>query len=477
MLKMNNLVYTTTPYQHQQEALEKAWGNTGFAYFLEQGTGKSKIVVDETVNLIERGLINCVIILAPNGVHENWVQQFELHGPKNYDKWYIQVFRSKNKGEKQEQLTRDIINSGKVLVFLMNIEALSHKKGQDYLYRILRARRHSYVCVDESHKIKTPSATRTKAAIKLGELAKYRRITTGTEAEEGIHNLFAQFKFLDWKIIGHKFITSFRNMYCVMGGFENREIIGFQNKEILAASIAPFAYNKRKRDCLDLPDKVYVKHRIAMTPEQEDMYDRLEEDLLLELDNGDVVDATMAITRIMRLQQVLCGHITDQTILSNRANYVVELVEQASSKCIVFCRFIKDVSLVTTALASYGIGSIGIVGGTDNMLEQVNSWRNGSHIKALVITVQTGGLGLTLNEANTMIFYSNTYSSTDRLQAEDRAHRIGQTNKVTIHDIVVRGKIDDIILRVLKNKANLAERFRELLKEGKLQQFLKGETE
>ncbi len=477
MLKMNNLVYTTTPYQHQQEALEKAWGNTGFAYFLEQGTGKSKIVVDETVNLIERGLINCAIILAPNGVHENWVQQFETHGPKNYDKWFLQVFKSKNKDEIQEKLTRDIINSGKVLVFLMNIESLSHKKGQDYLQRLLRARRHTYLCIDESHKVKTPGAARTKAVIKLGELAKYRRIATGTEAEEGIHNLFAQFKFLDWRIIGHKFYTSFKSMYCIMGGFENRQIVGFQNKEILAASIAPFAYNKRKRDCLDLPDKVYVKHRIAMTPEQKDMYDTLEEELLLELDNGDIIDGTMALTRIIRLQQVLCGCISGQSIPSNRADYVVELVEQASSKCIVFCRFIKDVSLVTTALTSSGIGSIGIVGGTDNMLEQVNSWRNDPRIKALVITVQTGGLGLTLNEANTMIFYSNTYSSTDRLQAEDRAHRIGQTNKVTIHDIVVRGKIDDIILKVLRNKANLAERFRELLKEGKLQQFLKGETE
>ena len=261
------MIYTTEPYAHQRQALDVAWGQTCFAFFMEQGTGKSKIVVDEVTNMIERDMINCVVILAPNTVHANWAEQFELHGPKDYDKWCIQVYKSRTgkAAEKQEQLTRDIINSGKVLVFLMNIEALSHQSGTNYLHRILSARRATYLCIDESHKIKNNGAARTKTAIALGTLAKYRRILTGTEAEEGLINLYSQFRFLDWRIIGFRFITPFKGTFCIMGGYEGREIVAYRNQEVLAARIAPYVFNRRKVDCLDLPDKVYVTHHIEMT--------------------------------------------------------------------------------------------------------------------------------------------------------------------------------------------------------------------
>jgi SNF2 family DNA or RNA helicase len=465
------LVYTTHPYEHQREALERAWGCSEFAFFLEQGTGKSKIIVDEITNLIERDLINCAVILAPNQVHENWQEQFELHGPPNYQRWQIQVYKSRNDEARQEQHTRDIIASGKVLVFLMNIEALSSKKGQSYLYRLLRARSKIYFAIDESHKIKSWSAIRTKYAISYGQYAKFRRIATGTEAQEGLENLYAQFKFLNWVIIGHRGVTSFKGMYCRMGGFENRKIIGYQNQAMLAAKIAPYAYQKRKHECLDLPDKVYVQHHVEMTREQETIYNILEEEMLYEIEKGVLVDTTMALTKLMRLQQVLCGHLSAEDVKkdipSNRAALVSELAESTSGKVIVFCRFIRDVWLVVEELTRNGMQSVGITGAIENRLEQINSWRGDPNIKALVITVQTGGTGLTLNEANTTIFYSNGWSSTDRLQAEDRNHRIGQTNKVTYHDIITRGKIDSRILRALNSKESLADQFRELLTIGK----------
>jgi len=466
MLTETEFVYTTPPYQHQLDALAAAWDKPSFAFFMEQGTGKSKIVVDETVNMIERNTINCIVVLAPNGVHANWQEQFETHGPKDYGKWAIQVYRSKNNAEKQEKLTRDIINSGKVLVFLMNIDALSHQSGIQYLGRILRARRMTYLCIDESHKIKNNSAKRTKVAIEMGKLAKYRRILTGTEAEEGIINLYSQFKFLDWSIIGFKYITPFKGFYCIMGGYENREIIGYRNKEMLALKIAPYIFNRRKKDCLDLPEKIYVSHHIDLTPEQDKMYTTLEEQLLLELDNGTLVDATMALTRFIRLQQVLNGHIDNEAIPSNRASFTADLIEANTKKSIVFCRFVMDVTLVRVALAKLDIESVGITGETDHRLDEINRWRSDPNCRALVITTQTGGTGLTLNEANNTIFYSNSWSATDRLQAEDRNHRIGQNDHVTYHDITVKGKFDDKILKALKCKTNLANEFRLLLAHG-----------
>jgi SNF2 family DNA or RNA helicase len=468
-----DLLYGTVPYEHQREALETAWGTPAFAYFMEQGTGKSKIIIDETINMIERDLINCVVILAPNQVHENWKEQYEIHGGAS-NKYTVQVYKSVSTPrarEKQEQWTREIIASGKVLVFLMNIEALSHPSGQNYLMRILRARKNTYMCIDESHKIKNFSAKRTKIAIQLGLMAKYRRIATGTEAEEGIINLFTQMKFLDWSIIGHKFITSFKSMFCIMGGYEMREIVGYRNQQVLTARMAPYVFMKRKRECLDLPDKVYVEHHIEMTADQANIYRIMEEELILMLDDGKFIDVTMVLTRLLKLQQLLCGHLSNEdgtrTIESNRADYVAGLVENASGKSIVFCRFVKDVELVVKALGNIGIVSIGVTGETDHRLDQINLWRNDPACRALVITVQTGGTGLTLNEASSTVFYSNSWSATDRLQAEDRNHRIGQTDKVTYHDVIVKGKIDERILKALKDKSNLADRFRSLISEGR----------
>jgi len=466
------MIYTTKPYDHQKEALELAYPNVAFALFMEMGTGKSKIIVDEIVNLIEEDKINCAIVVAPNNVHINWKSEFIKHGPPDYDKWAIQIWRSGQSAEKREKETKDIIASGKCLIFLINIEALSAASGTEYLRRILAARRKSYMVIDESHKIKTPGAARTKNVIALGAFAYIRRIATGTEAEEGIENLYSQFKFLHNEILGHRTFASFRSMYCKMGGYEFREIIGYQNKDILANRIAPYVYQKRKKDCLDLPDKVYVTHEIDMTKEQERIYNQLEEELLLVLENGELVDATEAMTRIMRLQQVLCGHINSSNnpnasefIPSNRADLASEIVQEDSGKTLIFCRFIKDVELVVTNLAKNNIGSIGLSSMVNirNRMSEIDRWRQEDHLKALVMTTATGGVGLTLNEANNVIFYSNSWSGTDRKQAEDRCHRIGQTEKVTYHDIIVRKSIDHKLLRALRSKDQQSIEFRNLI--------------
>jgi SNF2 family DNA or RNA helicase len=481
MIEKPTMIHYTLPYAYQTEALLEAWGNPGFAYFMEMGTGKSKIIIDEIINLNEQGLINCVVILAPNNVHVNWKNELEKHGP-GYDKWEIQIWRSGQNEKKREETTRQIIASGKLLVFLMNIEALSTKPGKEYLHRLLLARRRAYFVIDESHKIKSNSAIRTKAAIELGKLASIRRIATGTEAEEGLENLYSQFKFLDPNIIGIRSFTAFRSMFCIMGGYENREVKGYQNQELLAQRIAPYIYSKRKKDCLDLPDKVYVRHEIEMTPQQLKLYRQLEDELLLELNSGQLVDATVAMVRMMRLQQILCGHINSSEgerrpadiIPSTRADYVAEIVDEASSKVIIFCRFIMDVQLVCNALGKNDIGSIGISSLVEGnrRLDEIDRWRNDKNIKALVITSATGGVGLTLNEATTTIFYSNSWSATDRMQAEDRNHRIGQNSKVTYHDLYVKNKVDHRLLYALNKKRFEASMFRNMTN---IKTFLMGE--
>jgi SNF2 family DNA or RNA helicase len=465
------MIYTTIPYQHQKDALTEAWQKPGFAFFLEQGTGKSKIIVDEIVNLIEQDQINCAVIIAPNQVHENWKEQFEIHGPAEYNRWTIQVYKSYGsspRAKKQEETTRNIIQSGKVLIFLMNIESLSARSGQDYLRRVVQARRHLYLAVDESHKIKTPGAVRTKILLEASKWAKYRRIATGTEAQEGLEDLFSQLKFLDPNITGHRSFTSYRSMFCIIQTYMGYpQIIGYHNQEVLAQRMAPYVYQKRKKDCLDLPDKVYVTHNLELTKEQATIYNELEEELIHQIDDKTIVDTTQALVRVLRLQQVLCGHISAEGktkfIDSNRAKFVSELVQEASGKSIVFCRFLNDVDLVTNQLSEDKIQSVGITGRVVDRLSQINLWRNDPKIKALVMTIQTGGTGLTLNEASSTIYYSNDWSSTNRLQSEDRNHRIGQVNKVTYHDLITPGRVDERLLKALRAKDKSAMEFRSVV--------------
>ena len=224
-------------------------------------------------------------------------------------------------------------------------------------------------------------------------MAKFRRIATGTEAEEGIHELFSQFAFLNPRIIGSKTFTAFRGMYCVMGGFQKHQILGYQNQEVLATKIQPYIYSVRKKDCLDLPDRAFVPHYIEMTSEQQRIYDTLENNLIMEMDDGSIVDTTVAITRMMRLQQVLCGHLMDERVDSNRADYIAELIEEEAGKSIVFCRFRNDVDIMVETLQKRDIPTFGFKGGDIDRMDVIDSWRKTG--RALVMTVASGGTGLT----------------------------------------------------------------------------------
>lgn len=463
--------YTTEPYDHQREALERAYAKPEFAFFLEQGTGKSKIIVDEIVNLIDDDKIDIAVIIAPNQVHENWAEQFSLHGQEN--KYNILIFKSKLNYDKLLKQANELW-SEKPLIILINIDVFSTAKGLAFIYSILASKPsyNLYLAVDESHKIKTPGAIRTKNILLLSKKADYRRIATGTEAQEGLEGLYSQMKFLNGNIIGINSFTAFRNMYCEVMNMETgrgqiyQKITGYRNQDRLAASIAPYVYQKRKADCLDLPDKVYITHYIQMTAKQKLLYSKMVEDLIISMGDGTIIDVTQALTRMMKLQQVLCGHVIveDKSMLvpSLRADYCVELIE-AANKTIVFCRFINDTIIVSTALDKAGIGSVVVNGRVTNRLEMINQWRTDKNKRALIMTIQTGGTGLTLNEANNVIFYSNVWSSTDRIQAEDRNHRIGQESKVTYHDIVVRNMVDHKLLLALQQKSNIAQMFRSLL--------------
>ena len=265
---------------------------------MEQGTGKTKVIIDSAAYLYANGAIDCMVVIAPNGVHRNWLS---TEMPTHLPDWcpsksmYYQSSMSKNKLEKS---FNDVYTAQDCLkIFTFNVEAFVSKSAIFYMEKILLAN-NVLLVVDESSRIKTPGAKRTKIITKFGKQAKYRRILTGTPITKGPEDVYSQFRFLDPLILGYDSYDSFRARYCVMGGFENRQIVSYQNTEELIEKVESHSFRVLKKDCLDLPPKVYQRHIVPMTKAQEKLYVQMKKNFVTEL-RGDTLTAPEAITRLL----------------------------------------------------------------------------------------------------------------------------------------------------------------------------------
>jgi SNF2 family DNA or RNA helicase len=461
--------YRTKPYDHQQEALEKSWNQEDYALFMEMGTGKSKVLIDNIAILYDIGRINKALIIAPKGVYQNWERnEIPKHLP-DHILHRVALWNSSPNKKEQKKLEKVFETTDDLCIFLMNIEALSTKKGVAIADKFLIIS-NSLMAIDESTTIKSPSARRTKACLKLRILAKYRRILTGQPITKSPLDIYTQCSFLDPALLGYSSYYSFRNRYAVMvkrsiGTHSFSKIVGYQNLDELQKELVRFSYRKLKEECLDLPDKVYTIRYVTLTDEQKRMYEQLKRYAVTELE-GKTVTAQAVITQILRLHQVVCGFIrTDDSKLrevsSNRIKELLALCEEIDGKAIIWANYRYDIEKITKELnAIYGYGSAAhYYGGTANEERQniVDRFQDkNSMLRFFVGQPRTGGFGLTLTAANTVIYYSNNYDLEIRIQSEDRAHRIGQHSKVTYIDLMAENTVDSKIVNSLRRKINIA---------------------
>jgi SNF2 family DNA or RNA helicase len=195
----------------------------------------------------------------------------------------------------------------------MNVEAFSTDKGRMFAAKFLRSHK-SLMAIDESTTIKNPKAKRTKNILSLSPICKYRRIMTGSPVTRNPLDLYSQCEFLDPLHLNHSSYYSFRNRYAIMksaniSGRSINLVTGYQNLGELSDKLKPFSYRVLKEDCLDLPDKVYIKREIQLTPEQKKLYDQMRKEALATL-NGKTVTTMTALTQLMRLHQITCGHFS-----------------------------------------------------------------------------------------------------------------------------------------------------------------------
>ena len=461
--------FKTKPYAHQITALEKSWHKDEYAYFMEMGTGKSKVLVDNIAMLYDKGSINGALIIAPKGVYRNWFsQEIPQHLPSHVDYKTVlwTALTSKTKDKEYQQLFKSDID---LHILIMNVEAFSTKKGLEFATRFLNCHK-TLITVDESTTIKTPSAKRTKAILALGKLATYKRILTGSPVTKSPLDLYTQCAFLDEELLGFSSYYSFRNRYATMldrnfGGRRVQIVGGYKRLDELAGLLKPFSYRVLKEECLDLPEKTYVQREVELTDEQKQTYSTMKAAALASL-KGKRATAPHVLTQLMRLHQITCGHLknddgTITSLKSNRINSLMELLEEVDGKVIIWANYIYDIKQIVAAIGKkYGEDSIvQYYGAIPSEMRQkyIETFQDPeSKVKFFIGNPQTGGYGITLTAARTVVYYSNGYDLEKRLQSEDRAHRIGQKNLVTYVDLITPKTVDEKIRKALRKKINIA---------------------
>jgi len=463
--------FKTKPYEHQLEALKRSWNKKEYAYFMEMGTGKSKVLIDNIALLYDKGGINAAIIVAPKGVYRNWSgKEIPAHMPNHVER-HLGVWNPAPTVKQKTELLKLFEVSSELKILIINVEAFSTKKGVAFVEKFILAH-NTLIAVDESTTIKNPKAQRTKNLLKLAINTKYRRILTGFPVTQSPLDLYSQSAFLSTQLLGYSSFYSFQNRYAKiinrsMGQRTFRQVVGYQNLEELTENVNEFSYRVLKKECLDLPDKVYQRREVELTPEQKKVYKQLKDYAIAQLESSELVSVTSVLTQILRLHQVVCGFVKhDQgeevEIKNNRLDSLLDVLAETQGKVIIWANYQYDIKRILKTLHdTVGTEAVATYYGEtldEDRQQIIKSFQDpNSPLTYLISNVQTGGYGITLTEASTVIYYSNNYDLEKRLQSEDRAHRIGQTNKVTYIDLVAKGTVDEKIVKALRNKLDLAQ--------------------
>jgi SNF2 family DNA or RNA helicase len=464
-----NFNYKTKPYAHQEEALQRSYDKKNFAYFMEMGCGKSKVLIDNIYWLCQNRLIDTAVIVAPKGVYMNWVNnEIPTHMPEDMDP-EIYLWKANSTRNEKKRLTEGVSNRNKFRILVMNIESFVTKKAPVFLESFTH-RSEFLLAIDESTTIKNPKAKRTKAIMKFGETAKYKRILTGSPITQSPLDLYSQCAFLNKRLLGYDSYWSFQGRFAVvrqqrMGNHSFNQVVGYKNLDELTQKLKIFAHRTTKKEALDLPEKIYTTRQVELTSTQEEHYHSMKKTSVIFLEEGDMVTAPEVMTRLLRLQQLLCGYLVNDDgetveLANNRIKVMMEVVEEMTDKVIIWSRFRYDIKKIKNELSkTYGSGSVVTYYGDTSQEDRdsaIHNFQTNSETRFFVSNAQTGGRGITLTAASNVIYYSNDFNLESRKQSEDRCHRIGQHKPVLYVDLVCPNTVDVHIVKSLLEKDKIA---------------------
>lgn len=468
---MENFPFVMPPLHHQAEEFEISRDLARRGLFWEMGTGKSKVQVDTAAYLWLEGKIDVLIILAKKGEYSNWKYvELPAHMPKEVD-YVCELYRSAMRKAEKEAIKELVKPSDKLRVICVNVESLAFDGGKVARAIAKTACKGYMVILDESTCAKSVKAARYKHIKDLFDRAKYRRILTGTPITRSPLDLWGQCNLLGPGTLGHTSFFSFKGDYAIeetvyLGQKHFKQVKGYKNLERLNKQIKTFASIKERRECVDLPDKIYSKVMVPLTERQEEMYQSMRDEAIAQFLNGEIIEATNALGIITRLDQIACGQLRKEDgsfeiIDNNRVPALMERIDISGKKGIIWCNYRGLLQhIYQEIIREFGPEKIGrYFGGVPDVEreEYVRRFQDPEdQLQWIVANQQSMGYGRTLTRGKENYYYSNGYNLEHRLQSEDRTMRIGQDEAVSYTDFFTPNTTNERVLYLLRSKRNLA---------------------
>lgn len=443
-------------FAHQQDAYDFALDafekGKAVALLADMGTGKSMMTIAITGTLEADKGVKKMLVVCPKSIVGVWEDEFRKFADYRYALTVLDGTMEKKRS------SFNYMQGAALQIIVVNYESCWRLETE-----ITKWNPDLIVC-DESSKIKTPSASQSKALHRLGRQSKYNIILTGTPITGSPLDIFSQYKFLDDSIFGTSFYL-FRNRYAILGGYQNRMIVGYRHLDELVEKVHSIAFRIKIEDAVDLPPFIDETRAITLEPKAQSLYKMLEQDCYAELANGEVT-ARNVLTQLLRLAQCTGGFIRDdikgeaQQVSGAKLDALEDIIDTCldeEKKVVVFARFVPEIEAIAAMLKKKKIGYAQIYGATTDRADQVKKFQEDPEIKVFIGQLQTTGMGLTLTAANVAVFYSLDFSYANYKQSRARIHRIGQKQKCLYIHLVGKGTVDEKILNALKHKGDIAK--------------------
>ena len=454
--------FKTKPMDHQRKALNFLWGKTEAALFMAMRTGKTKTTIDWFAALKQHDKIDHVLVFCPLSVRGSWEAQIAEHCP--IDATVARFDLSKTQGKKQQEIFNRADHPFKVMV--VGIESMATGGASEWVRQYIAGHNRVFCAVDESHLIKTHNAKRTEKITMLGSLCEYRTILTGTPIAASPLDLFAQFRFLDPDIVGFSDFYTFKARYAIMGGYENKQIIGYNNLDELMRDVTPHTFQVNAEEVADLPPKVYMTRTVELNPVASSLYNLVKKTKLIE-HNGKHLVLNNALDRLTRLAGLANGMMATgesgdyeyDWVCNAKINELLDLIQENPVPTVIWTTGRLELRKIVEALNKAGHETREIHGGVkeDGRITAVDDFQNG-RVQFLVANTATGGTGIKLSRARMLVYMSNSFKYVDRVQSEERATDFLKPNEsVCVVDIVADGTVDtQVIQPALKAKQDIA---------------------
>ncbi len=450
--------FKTSPDPHQVLALKKALKAKRYGIFFQQRVGKTKVAIDFCGVKYLSDNARRVLIVSPLSVRSEWVIQIEEHLPLNIQKNTLMWIYPDT--IKRQNSMYEIINAESLC---MNIVIINYDKLSTQTERLIKWSP-DIIIFDESHLLKNPNSKRSKQSYKLAKNTDSILLLTGTPIPKHWYDIFSQFKIMNEHIFGSKW-TTFKNKYAIMGGYMGKEIVGCEDYDEIADKIGKHSIRVLRKDVFDEPNVEFVTLPVELEPKARKLYDDLRKQFVIELEGMHTVTADLAITRLMRLQQ-LCGGFTTtddgelikiSTAKLDTLKDLVQTKKEGGEQVVIFYRFTAEGDAIRNTLEHVGIKT-GVINGRvkeDDRTKIRNMFQAGG-LDAIVIQISTGIMGIPLHRAHINIFYSLDFSLSNFQQACDRVMGREQKNDVTNYMLAVDKSVDKKIMKTLKENEDIA---------------------